>query len=181
MLRYADKCGACNNTPPEIEVIEDTCIVAGTNFQTTVKATDAQGDKITLTATGGPFNVEQSPAIFPQSIYGFGQVQADFKWSTNCSHVRKHPYQVSFKAEDNNIPINLVSMKTMRITVVSPARKSYSRPSATPSLLGGTATTAEMPMGIKFIATMDHRWTHDHCETGVQHTSFNLWGQAPQS
>lgn len=171
--------GACNNTPPEIEVIEDTCIVAGTNFQTTVKATDAQGDKITLTATGGPFNVEQSPAIFPQSIYGFGQVQADFKWSTNCSHVRKHPYQVSFKAEDNNIPINLVSMKTMRITVVSPAPENLTAdPLGNSIVVRWDSHNCRNANGYKvYRHNGPSGWTHDHCETGVpEYTSFQLVG-----
>lgn len=54
----------CNNTPPVVHVIADTCVRAGTTLRLNVRATDADNDKITLTATGGPFLLESNPAFF---------------------------------------------------------------------------------------------------------------------
>ncbi len=55
--------GACNNNPPEISTISDTCVIAGTNFTFDVIATDAEGNKVSLSATGAPFELPINPAV----------------------------------------------------------------------------------------------------------------------
>lgn len=113
--------GSCNNNPPVIQQLVDTCVTVGDNLIFLVKATDINNDVITLRATGGPIVQTNNPASFPQPITGLGSVQSTFSWTPNCDQVQLQPYQVVFKAKDNGSPINLVDIKTAFIKVVAPA------------------------------------------------------------
>ena len=110
----------CNNEPPVIDPIPDTCVVAGSNISFDVTATDPDfGDNITLTGSGLPFTVSSSPANF-SSITGSPPITSPFSWTTDCSHIRLADYQIFFKAEDNGFP-ELSSTQSMNIKVVPPA------------------------------------------------------------
>jgi len=112
---------SCQNNPPVIAQFEDTCVLAGSLFTETVTATDPDAlDLITLTATGGPLVLTSNPATFTQDSIG-NPTSGLFSWQTACSHVRNQPYFVTFKAEDNSSEVVLVDMKTVQITVISPA------------------------------------------------------------
>ena len=55
----------CNNDPPIIEDVPDTCVFAGSNVNIPFDATDPNpGDVVTVSATGAIFNVGNNPAIF---------------------------------------------------------------------------------------------------------------------
>jgi gliding motility-associated-like protein len=111
----------CNNTPPVILTISDTCVTAGEILRFDATAIDPDGNKVTLDATGGPFEVADSPAyIDPDPASGNDTVTTTFTWNTVCPHIQKQPYQVFFKATDDDVPINLVSYKTVSITVICP-------------------------------------------------------------
>lgn len=113
---------ACSNNPPVITAINDTCVTAGDNLVFDVTAYDTDGHAVSLDATGGPFELSDSPAyIDPDPAAGNDTVLTTFYWATTCAHVQKQPYQVFFKATDDGFPVNLVSYKTVLITVVSPA------------------------------------------------------------
>lgn len=114
--------GGCQNDPPVIANLQDTCVVAGASLFFNVTATDPNiGDLVTLTSTGGVYLLSSSPASFPQNTANFNTVTAKFTWNTNCSHVRLQPYQVLFKAEDNDVSTPLVDIKTLNIQVIAPA------------------------------------------------------------
>ncbi len=171
--------GACNNHPPIIVTSMDTCIEAGTYFSTIVSATDPDNDQITLTGTGGPLNLASSPASFTQPVIGYGTVQSQLTWNTNCSHVRKYPYQFTFKAADNGNPISLVSMKSMRVTVVSPAPQNVAvSPIGNSIFITWSKHFCNNATGYKvYRHTGPSGWTHDYCETGVPaYTGFVLVG-----
>ena len=52
------------NHAPDVQAINDTCIIAGETLSLVVTATDEDiGQTITLTAAGGPFAVDVSPAV----------------------------------------------------------------------------------------------------------------------
>jgi len=111
----------CDNHAPVIEPVKDTCVEAGDTLIFGVKATDADSNNITLTSAGAPFEIA-NPADFTiinDTVPGL--VEGLFRWETNCSHVRKNPYQVYFKAIDDDQPVNLFDLKSMNITVVGPA------------------------------------------------------------
>lgn len=110
----------CDNTPPVIDVLTDTCVKAGTTLTFIVNATDADNDNITLTATGGPLILDQSPATFIAPEDTSGLVSGTFTWSPICAHVQKRPYSVYFKATDDGYPVELVDITTTNITVNGP-------------------------------------------------------------
>jgi gliding motility-associated-like protein len=113
---------ACNNNPPVIVSVDDTCVTAGESLNFPVMAYDIDGDSIALRATGGPFEVEISPAsIDPAPALGRDTVFTTFSWKTACAHVQNQPYQIFFKASDFAHPVSLVSYKTVSVTVVCPA------------------------------------------------------------
>ncbi len=116
----------CNNPnvnePPVVAIPSDTCITAGDLLSFLVTASDSDPtDLITLTGTGGPLEVSVSPAQFNQPITGNGSVSSQFDWQTDCAHVRLQPWQMVFKASDNDPFVNLADLASMRITVVAPA------------------------------------------------------------
>ncbi|MFN9595582.1 MAG: gliding motility-associated C-terminal domain-containing protein [Bacteroidota bacterium] len=122
---------SCNNpssnAPPSISPVADLCVTAGDLVTFSVSASDPDAtDLVTLTATGGPLEVTIAPATFNQPISGAGTVTSTFSWQTACNHVRIQPWQMVFKAEDNDPFVNLADLVSMRITVVAPAPQNLS-------------------------------------------------------
>lgn len=111
---------ACNNKPPVLSGLKDTCVIVGNTLTFMVSATDPNNEAITLSAEGGPFKLNPSPASFPE-VTSVGSVSGTFSWTPACNAVRKQPYLVTFKAEDPGIPVNLFDLESMFITVIAPA------------------------------------------------------------
>ncbi len=171
--------GPCNNQPPVIAQLQDTCVEAGTLLAFSVQATDPDaGQTITLDAFGAPFLVASSPAVFTSSP-AQNVVNGNFSWGTDCSHVRQQPWQVVFNARDNSSPVQLQDYQTMNITVVAPAPQN---PAASPN--GGVMELAWEPStcanatGYRIYRHQGSTgWTHGHCETGVPgYTGYQLIG-----
>lgn len=160
---------ACDNNPPVISDILDTCVVAGTFLSIPITATDADNDVITLTGNGGPLLLTDSPATFPQPVQGTGSVSSVFSWQTTCSHVKKFPYQVNFKAEDDADPVHLVDFSNMRITVVAPAPENLTAsPIGTSINLKWDKSICENAIGYRLYRRNGYYgFFPDHCETGV--------------
>jgi gliding motility-associated-like protein len=117
----------CDNEPPVIETIEELCVIAGTLIDFEVIATDPDlGQKVRLTALGGPFVISPSPAQFSPNtnIFEDPPVVRTFTWQTTCEHISDQFYSVVFKATDNYIlgsdSAGLSDLKTVRIKVVGP-------------------------------------------------------------
>ena len=165
--------GNCNNRPPVFEAIRDTCILAGTVLQFAVTARDSDFHTVTMTAVGGPFAPPRgfttiSPATFPQSASNPTVVSAQFRWETSCDHIRRDPYQVTFRAEDNGNP-KLVAYETFNIRVLAPAPQNL-----TASSVGGRITLNFDPsicaqaIGYKIYRRQgSNLFTQASCETGV--------------
>ncbi|MEZ4740058.1 MAG: gliding motility-associated C-terminal domain-containing protein [Flavobacteriales bacterium] len=159
----------CNNQPPVISQVADTCVEAGTFLSFSVQASDPDaGQNVTLTALGQPFVVASSPASFISPTPA-NTVNGSFNWATNCSHVRLLPYQITFKAVDNGTPVNLQSYRTMTITVVAPAPQN---PTATPSggsiQLNWDVSSCSNASGYSIYRRSGiYGFDPDDCETGV--------------
>ncbi len=114
----------CENNPPLVQTIIDTCVVAGQYLEFDAVGTDPDtSDLVQLTALGGPFSSPYSPATFDAPA-GFVKppVKGTFRWQTVCEHISNQPYSVVFKALDSiskNIP-QLADLKTVKIKVVGP-------------------------------------------------------------
>ncbi len=113
-----------DNEPPIIAPLEDVCVEAGQQVETTVFATDPEGLPVKLEAFGGPFEVG-NPATFspfPPSYQSILPAELDFTWNTGCLNVRERPYEVQFKATDSiSAGPKLVDFETFLITVMGPA------------------------------------------------------------
>ncbi len=110
----------CNNDLPEIQCDEQFCILASEQLDFVISASDPDGDNVTLTASGAPFEVAVSPAILhPETAFGV-QPQMEFLWNTNYAHIRKTPYQVVIHAKDDSSPVSLTNVKTVSINVMGP-------------------------------------------------------------
>jgi hypothetical protein len=108
----------CNNQPPVI-LVHDTCVLAGTQLHLPIQVFDNTSTHVTLSATGEPLYLSDGPAQFMQ-ITDSVAYTTFFHWNTQCSHVRTSPYEVLFKAKDNGPQVELVSFRTLRITIVAP-------------------------------------------------------------
>jgi gliding motility-associated-like protein len=120
------------NDRPVINPLEDICVQAGTRINQLVTATDKNGDRLTLTSTGGVYDpalVKPANATFTVPQQGTqSQVSGTFSWQTGCEHVRLEPYDVLFKVEDGPSPAapnqslfrKLTDMTTLSIRVFGP-------------------------------------------------------------
>ena len=169
--------GSCSNNPPSIRPITDTCVVAGSTITKTITATDPDNDILTMDANGGPFNVATSPATF-SSPPGLQPINGLFTWQTNCSHIRKVPYQVIIKVKDNDPIISLVDFKTFNITVVPPPPLNVvAVPLGTSIKITWTKPSCHLSTGNKLVNYCVYRkenctpWTHANCEVGVPASS----------
>lgn len=172
--------GPCNNDPPDIEPLPDTCVLAGTTVNFDVNATDINNDMIDLTAFGETFELSSSPSVFSQNVDNPGFASGTFTWSTNCSHVRNAPYQVNFRAEDNHSQTSLTNYQSMNIRVVAPAPQN---PEANPA---GNFISLSWDESICDNATRYDIYRRngffgfipDNCETGVPaYTGYSKIGQ----
>jgi gliding motility-associated-like protein len=136
----------CNNRRPTLNV-PNVCVEAdedpatNTNIiQQAITATDPNTNpqdeiRIISSSTQGVYD----PAFFNQVATfsfvppQFGSATGTFRWDTRCEHVRREPYIVVFKAEDQPISPRapkLTDLKSMLITVKGPRIKNVT---ATPS------------------------------------------------
>ncbi len=112
-----------DNNPPVITPLKDTCIIAGSTFSIPIKANDQDNDNITISATGGPFQLGPPDNVFfRQNSSNIGTITETFTWNTSCQSIRKQPYQIVFKVVDNGSP-KLVDLEDWQIRIISPAPK----------------------------------------------------------
>ncbi|MCC5918278.1 MAG: gliding motility-associated C-terminal domain-containing protein [Cryomorphaceae bacterium] len=173
--------GGCNNDPPEITPAGPFCVVAGDTLNFSMTATDPNGHQVSLTATGGPFEIDV-PAFLTGPISGVGSVTREFTWRTNCSHVRQQNYFVYFRAEDNppGQQTALTAYQTVQIRVISPGpRDPLAIGSAVGIELSWDPSVCEGPVRYDIYRREDPSgWTPDSCETGVPgYTGFEKIAQ----
>ena len=110
----------CNNDLPEIQCNDSYCLVAGEQLSFVISSSDPNGDNVTLTASGAPLELSNSPAMLnPETAFGL-QPQMEFLWNTTYAHIRNTPYQVVIHAKDDAAPVSLTNVKTVTINVMAP-------------------------------------------------------------
>lgn len=112
----------CTNSPPLITAETEVCVIAGETLSLDILATDPDlGQKVTLSATGGPFQSPFSAVQFSAPLMPVAPpISGLFLWPTACEEIRRQPWSVVFKAEDNDPGTPLVDLHTLRVTVVGP-------------------------------------------------------------
>ena len=86
----------------------------GETLTFTVTASDPNGDNVTVTAIGGPFEDFE-----PDAGFGWNPLTdvGTFSWTPGCDAVRQAPYQVVFKATDADA-VPLSDVETVQIRVL---------------------------------------------------------------
>ncbi len=150
----------CDDFPPVIEALNDTCVLAGDTLQFDVTATDQDNDNIILYSYGGAFDpsLVPDPATFVPVVSNNNPAVSHFSWATKCHHVRPQPYFVQFKAASGSNP-TLVDLKGLFIKVIAPPP---------PSL---TAT----PNG----SSMNLNWTPPPCTDLTHYNIYRRNGMFP--
>ncbi|PIP54583.1 MAG: hypothetical protein COX07_04555 [Bacteroidetes bacterium CG23_combo_of_CG06-09_8_20_14_all_32_9] len=160
-----------NNLPPIFSQLNDLCVEAGTYINFPVSATDPNGDGITLNAYGGPFLVPNSPAVF-DTVFGYGTVTGNFVWNTNCTHVKKFPYLVNFRAKDKPLNIEepiLVAQEHVYIEIISPPPANLTLTPTTNSVFlnWDACICSQATYYDIFRRNAPSGWNPGTCETGV--------------
>lgn len=163
---------ACNNNLPQINAISDTCVIAGSTLDFVVTGFDPDGDQVTLEASGGPLELSVSPAMMTPP-YDFGLNPAfEFTWQTECSHIRKMPYQLIIHAKDDSFPIALTNVHAINISVIGPAVENFQvemRTSFTAYLSWSPYVACSNVEAIRiYRRTGSTPYEPDYCETGVR-------------
>lgn len=161
---------ACSNNLPEIQCDDFYCLVAGEQLGFVISASDPDGNQVTLTASGAPFEVAVSPAVLnPETAIGLNP-QMEFVWNTSYAHIRNTPYQVVIHAKDDDTPVSLTNVKTVTINVMAPKIQGF-----TAEVLGHDATLSWMPYPCpNAVALLVYRkagcdgYEPDPCETGIR-------------
>ncbi|MCG3166058.1 MAG: hypothetical protein POELPBGB_01834 [Bacteroidia bacterium] len=176
---------SCDNNPPVITSILDTCVEAGDLLEFMVYATDVDNDYLTMTSTSGLYayngnpSVPEFPAQFSQPDNGVGSISEEFSWQTACSDVQLQPYTVSFRVEDDYLPVHLVDYHTVNITVVGPAPEN---PAANPvgntiHLSWDASICTQASCYRIYRRNGYYGFIPDHCETGVPgYTGYTFIG-----
>jgi len=115
----------CEDVPPVIDAVDEICVIAGETISIPVNVSDADSlfQLVSLSASGGPFTIENSPATLTNSnVFQTVSSTSTFEWQTNCNHVSDEFYQVVFRAVDNALgdTTGLADLKTLRIKVIGP-------------------------------------------------------------
>ncbi len=114
----------CDDAPPVIELVESICVVAGELVNIDLLVNDPDSfDLVSVSATGGPFEFEESSAMISNSnVFQSTPIESTFSWQTTCDHISQAEYQVVFRAVDNSFgdTTGLADLKTLRIKVIGP-------------------------------------------------------------
>jgi gliding motility-associated-like protein len=166
---------SCNNSPPDVKDIPDTCIVAGTNYVQAITATDPDNNAIDLEASGGPFNFSP-PAIFNYTP-GTGTVNGVMSWTPPCNAVRNQPYLITIRGTDEPTAneTQLADYESFFIRVVAPPPQNFTvTPTGTSmSLTWSSPTICTQTTGNIIVSYHIYRkedctpFTPLPCETGV--------------
>ena len=108
------------NKPPVNVIPKDMCVQAGDNISFYVSATDANNDFMMLKATSGVFTLGTCPAHYAKVDSIKGYARSIFTWKPCYQAVRNQPYNIVFKADDNNGELMLSDIDNMSIKVLGP-------------------------------------------------------------
>jgi len=167
--------GDCKNERPELEVPNDTCVVAGANINKLIRGFDRPSgsdplDDIKIQGFSEIFEFAPSkspatldPMMEDEDDFVPSPLEVEFNWNTICDHIKGQPYDVVFKITDNGTssngsPTKLATFRTWKITVVAPA----------PIL-----STAIVPAGQRNVQLT---WANYDCaEVADETTAMQIW------
>ncbi|HAN18111.1 MAG: hypothetical protein A2X13_04060 [Bacteroidetes bacterium GWC2_33_15] len=112
---------ATDNHNPLNDELQDICLPVGDTAKQIIYSTDPDLNMISHSAVGGPFIFSSGPAKIETISSVPGEAISQFSWVTNCSHIRKSPFEILVTAKDNHPDINLVDIDQFTVKVIGPA------------------------------------------------------------
>ncbi len=109
----------CDNLPPNIVDVADTCVFAGDSLNIAFDATDTE-HTIEVSATGAVFHLTDNPAVFDDST-GYLFATGRFLWNPTCAEASDDYYAIIVHTQDNHPEIPLTDLTTFRVKVKIPA------------------------------------------------------------
>lgn len=114
--------GGCNNNPPKISALADTCIHADSLLSIPLSAKDTSagsGDVPVLNWSfyGSAFFLPNNPASFTVLTNNDNPINGLFTWQPGCDLIRNEPYLFTFQAEDQGPFVPLKDVKTLRVKI----------------------------------------------------------------
>ncbi len=164
----------CENEPPEIAEITNTCVIAGTLIQKNISVQDLDANnKVTLTASGGPFVQKNNPAFTNPTVAIGNPTGFLFNWRPSCTSIRASEFQADFKAIDDGIPVALTNSKAFKIKVIGPAPKNFTIIQDSNGFkLKWNPDSCNFAFGYRIYRRVDSSfWNPAICETGVSSSS----------
>ena len=158
------------NNPPVNDPLKAICVEAGKRISMLVTSRDQDNDPLSHKVIGGSVTMVNYPANELKLVsVGAGFVTSEFNWQTSCSHIRKQPYEVILKAEDNNPIINLVDMDPIQISIKGPAPKNLAAEPATNAVtLRWQSCGCDNVVAYNVYRKVDpSSYVLDSCKTGV--------------
>lgn len=150
---------ACDNDPPSLYGVSDTCVEAGKPMQLRVYADDPNGDVVTLTASGALLEFPNNAAVLvPEQDQGTN-AELVLYWTPDCSQVSKTPYLMTYKAKDSGNTVSLSNFKNVFVSVVGPAVEGL----------------VAQPEGFNIVLT----WDNYHCEDVSALLLYRRYGAYP--
>jgi hypothetical protein len=115
----------CSNNPPVIDPIPNICVPAGSTISYKVTSNDVDGDTLTFSTTGMPYDVAFSPAKYTPDSAGpyVGHTSGTFYWKTDPVHFTKNAYQVYYRVSDSHKGGSLTDIVSNFITITASAVK----------------------------------------------------------
>jgi gliding motility-associated-like protein len=147
------------NRPPEIEVIDEYCVIAGETIIIDIESTDPDTSEIlALSVLGGPLTIRNG-AEFTQIITNVpSSVNGRIVWETSCDLVSDEFYQIVIKSTDaaTRPRSALATLRTIRIKIIAPS----------PEILDVSKTNDDVSI----------IWNAPYeCDNGARFQGFSVW------
>jgi len=156
-----------DNMPPELLSEQQICVEAGDSVTIDIKGYDPDGDDLVLTPLGGAFEVD-NPATYTTTGTVADTIYGQIKWGTDCSHIRRQPYLLVIKAEDQDEDIPLADLHHIQVWVNGPATQFTSVTPTNNSIeLNWFSPSCDVTGYDLYRKTQSYQWLFDPCVTGI--------------
>lgn len=171
------------NNPPVNMAITDHCVTAGDTVVFEVTSIDEDLDKMYHEFIGGPFLLNNPPEV-EKLIDTNGVRSSRFTWVTDCSHIRRLPFDLILKTTDINGDVTLVDIDNFSIQVIGKSPKNLlAEASNTTINLSWDAQECERITGYQIYRRIgEDELVIDSCQMGINPESgFELVGEVSGS
>lgn len=164
------------NHPPQVDSIGEICVLVGDTAEAIIRSTDEDLDNIEITASGGPFLYENSPAVLEEISSTEGETVSKFSWITKCNHIRKEPYLVIISAKDDHPDVNLVGLQRLLVKVIGPAPKGLvaEAGNAFIRLNWESPDNCDPAKYLIYRKIGSQNYMHDSCTTGLEDSEYEF-------